>query len=114
MYLLCEGNEDTSFTHINKHTPVRDVDFDEHVTNQLTTDRQRGVSGTGQVQAISRPLSSCIVASVTATDGFTSSCCNQLDMSPATLVIPETRFCLSGCVSFTLLDVKLRRYFGKP
>lgn len=109
MYMLCEGNEDTSFTHINKQTPVRDLDFDERMTNQLTTDRQHGVSGTGQVQAISRPPSSCNVASVTATDSFSSSCCNQLHLSSA-LVIPEIKCGLCECLIFTLLGVKLRRY----
>jgi len=83
MYMLCEGNADTSCTHINKHSLVRDLYFDERVTNQLTTDRQHGVSGTGQVQAISRSSSSCNVTSVTVADGFTSSLCNQLHMSPS-------------------------------
>lgn len=49
MCMLCEGNEDTSFTHINKHTPVRDAGFDQCVTNQLTTGRQHGASGSRQV-----------------------------------------------------------------
>jgi hypothetical protein len=83
MYMLCEGNADTSCAHINKHSPVRDLYFDEHVTNQLTTDRQHGVSGTGQAQAISRSPSSCNVTSVTVADGFTSRLCNQLHMSPS-------------------------------
>jgi hypothetical protein len=63
MYMLCEGNADTSCTHINKHLPVRDLYLDERMTNQLTTDRQHGVSCTGQVQAISRSPSSCNVTS---------------------------------------------------
>jgi len=83
MYMLCEGNADTSCTHINKHSLVRDLHFDERVTNQLTTDRQHGVSGTGQVQAISRSPSSCNVTSVTVADGITSSLCNQLHISPS-------------------------------
>ena len=62
--MLCKGNAGASCTHINKHSPVRGLYFDERMTNQLTTDRQHGVSGTGQVQAISRSPSSCNVASV--------------------------------------------------
>ena len=64
MYMLCKGNAGASCTHINKHSPVRGLYVDERMTNQLTTDRQHGVSGTGQVQAISRSPSSCNVASV--------------------------------------------------
>ena len=62
--MLCKGNAGASCTHINKHSPVRGLYFDERMANQLTTDRQHGVSGTGQVQAISRSPSSCNVASV--------------------------------------------------
>jgi len=83
MYMLCEGNADTACAHINKHSPVRDLCFDERMTNQLTTDHQHGVSGTGQVQAISRSPSSCNVTSVTVAVSFTSSLCNQLHMSPS-------------------------------
>ena len=89
---------------------MRDLYFDERVTNQLTTDRQHGVSGTGQVQAISRSPSSCNVTSVPAADGLTSSLCNQLHVSPSTKI----KSFLSECPIFTLLGVKLCRYFEKP
>jgi len=110
MCMLCEGNADTSCTHINKHSPVRDLCFDERMTNQLTTDCQHGVSGTGQVQAISRSPSSCNVRSVTVAGGLTCSLCNQLHLSPSTRI----KTCLSECPISTLLDVKLCRYSEKP
>lgn len=108
--MLCEGNADTSCMHINKHSPLCDLYFDERMTNQLTTDRQHGMSGAGQIQAISRSPSSCNVISVTVADGFTSSLCNQLRVSPSTKI----KSFLSKCPIFTLLGVKLCRYFEKP